>query len=894
MDDLESLFWLIVVIAIIVRYIVTTRRFSGLRHRAEAHAHEIAAMGGRIAALEQQIATASPAQAEPPKEAAASEAAASVYPPTLDHEPVKVTPPAAGPAAPIRPPVAAPESKIKPKHIEQQFGGRAFVWVGGVALALAGFYLVKYSIDTGLLTERVRITLGLIFGVALLAGSYVVRARVERIANGVRIGQALAGAGIADLYGSLFAATTLYHLVPPWLGFGAMAATTAVALVLSLRHGMPIALLGLIGGYATPAMIEGEPNAPLLFGYLYLVFIALSVVARGRNWWWLSVPATLVAFAWVILWLTGAHSSHDAAVLSSFLLAIGITAVAVTPRRAESEDVKLEEPQTWARFIAPTGAIVLAGVVAYTADFGFFEWGMFGLFSLGAIGLAVFDGRTYVAVPWIAMAVNLAMLAGWNGEASNVAIVLSAFAVVFTASGQVFLTRSYQPLSWAGLSAAASIAYFLLAYDKLKAPLAKAMNGNVWLTADAAWTAIAFACAIAMTAAVARPFVLGSETALRQRLQAIFVVAATALVSIGLAILLHEEYLSFAVAVEILVIAGLRTRTDIPALRYLGYVLSAQFALLLLPNTAWTLAGAVAGNVPLATARWLLVTTALFRYALPAILFAIACRFLRAQKDEPYATGLELGAIALLTVAVYKLLEAAFLGHPSDAALVVGGIFTNIVLSAGVAGLYFARSGRYGRTPLWAGLALLALGVARVVGLSLLVFNPLWSHQAVGPLPLLNGLLAIYALPSILLFFAARELKQAPLPQAGILSLGVSLASYLLGFFWLSLAVRQIFNGAHLDNGVIVDAEAYTYSAVWLMLAIALLVGATLRKDATMRYASLAVMLLTVGKVFLYDASQLTGLWRVVSFLGLGLSLLGLSWFYSRFIFASEKPEPAS
>jgi uncharacterized membrane protein len=78
------------------------------------------------------------------------------------------------------------------------------------------------------------------------------------------------------------------------------------------------------------------------------------------------------------------------------------------------------------------------------------------------------------------------------------------------------------------------------------------------------------------------------------------------------------------------------------------------------------------------------------------------------------------------------------------------------------------------------------------------------------------------------------------------------------------------------------------------VLGIALLFGATLRKDAIMRYASLAIMLLTVGKVFLYDASQLTGLWRVVSFLGLGLSLLGLSWFYSRFIFASEKPGLAS
>lgn len=885
MDDIESLFWLVVVIAIFVRYLVTRSSFSDLRRRLEAQAREIATMRGKIATLEQHAAAAPPAQPEPPK----PEATTIVHPPVVEHEPVQVTPP----TAPIRPPVAPSTPKIKPKQIEQQFGNRAFVWVGGVALALAGFYLVKYSIDTGLLTELVRVTLGLIFGLALLAGSYIVRARGEKIANGVRIGQALAGAGIADLYGSLFAATTLYHLVPPWLGFGAMAATTAVALVLSIRHGAPIALLGLIGGYATPALVEGEPNAPLLFGYLYLVFVGLSAVARGKNWWWLSVPATLVAFAWVALWLGSGQATHDAAWLSTFLLAIGITAVVIAPRRPEGEVVSVASPQTWARFVAPTGAIVLAGVVAYTANFGFFEWGMFGLFSLGAIGLAVFDGRTYVAVPWIAMAVNLAMLAGWNGDPNYMAIVLTAFGLTFAASGQVFLSRSYQPLSWAGLSATATLAYFLLAYDKLREPLAAALKANVWLTADATWTAIAFAGAIAMTVATTRRFVLDSEIALRQRLQAVFVVAATALVSIGLAILLHEEYLSFAVAVQILVLAWLRTSSDIPALRYLGYVLTAQFALLLLPTTAWTMADAMAGG-PTGAARWPLISSALFRYAVPAALFWIACRFLREQKDEPYATGLELGAAALLTVAVYKLIEAAFLGHPSDMTLAIGCIFTNIALGAGVGALYLARQTGQRQTFLWAGLALLVLGTIRIVGLSLLVFDPLWSHQSVGTLPLLNGLLAIYLFPALLLFIAARELKQAPLPEAGLVSLVVSVASYLLGFFWLSLAVRQVFNPDYLDNGLISNAEVYAYSAVWLVLGIALLFGATLRKDATMRYASLAVMLLTVGKVFLYDASQLTGLWRVVSFLGLGVSLLGLSWFYSRFIFARDEPEPAA
>ena len=81
------------------------------------------------------------------------------------------------------------------------------------------------------------------------------------------------------------------------------------------------------------------------------------------------------------------------------------------------------------------------------------------------------------------------------------------------------------------------------------------------------------------------------------------------------------------------------------------------------------------------------------------------------------------------------------------------------------------------------------------------------------------------------------------------------------------------------------NLEVYAYSLAWLLLSLALLFLGTLRGDHAIRIASLAIMILTAGKVFLYDASQLEGLMRVLSFLGLGLSLLGISWFYTRFVF---------
>ena len=55
-----------------------------------------------------------------------------------------------------------------------------------------------------------------------------------------------------------------------------------------------------------------------------------------------------------------------------------------------------------------------------------------------------------------------------------------------------------------------------------------------------------------------------------------------------------------------------------------------------------------------------------------------------------------------------------------------------------------------------------------------------------------------------------------------------------------------------------------------------------------LRYASLAVMLLVIAKVFLYDMANLSDLWRVLSFLGLGVSLLALTWVYQRFVFRED------
>ncbi len=56
----------------------------------------------------------------------------------------------------------------------------------------------------------------------------------------------------------------------------------------------------------------------------------------------------------------------------------------------------------------------------------------------------------------------------------------------------------------------------------------------------------------------------------------------------------------------------------------------------------------------------------------------------------------------------------------------------------------------------------------------------------------------------------------------------------------------------------------------------------------------LAVTLLVIAKVFFVDMANLTGLYRAGSFLALGIVLLGIGYFYQRFVFAPPVPDDAS
>ena len=74
----------------------------------------------------------------------------------------------------------------------------------------------------------------------------------------------------------------------------------------------------------------------------------------------------------------------------------------------------------------------------------------------------------------------------------------------------------------------------------------------------------------------------------------------------------------------------------------------------------------------------------------------------------------------------------------------------------------------------------------------------------------------------------------------------------------------------------------FTYSAWFMVFGAILLTAGFWRRSAFLRWQALLLLAVSVAKVFLVDVSELSQGYRILSFLGLGALLLGVSFVYQR------------
>jgi uncharacterized membrane protein len=418
-------------------------------------------------------ATIPPALAYPPVAAAVSTPALEQVTPTSPvPPPVAEAPP---PPPPVSPPPPAPPRR--PFDWESLVGVKLFSWIAGILLSLAALQFLRYTIDHGWVTPPIRMTLGLLLGAGLLAACEDRRARAY-----ATTANALSAAGIVILFSTLFAAHTLWHLLGPTPTFAFMVLVTIVAVVLAIRHdSLFIALLGLLGGFATPALLSTGQDHPIgLFGYLLLLNAGLAWLALRKRWAVLAVLTllftTLYQWGWVFKFLDASKLPLAFGIFLVFPLLIFLAPLFSGRGKAEERDEDKAAGATIARTAAvsavlPLGFALYAAVTqGYGARFGLL-FGFLFLLQAGLATVAAFRGPRVLHL--LAAGSTLVVFLAWfltsylRGAAWPGVLGFLALFVLFDLAAPWLATRLGHPLGEDGRQGALVGPLLLFAFPVL-------------------------------------------------------------------------------------------------------------------------------------------------------------------------------------------------------------------------------------------------------------------------------------------------------------------------------------------------------------------------------------------------------------------------------------------
>ncbi|RWD99321.1 MAG: DUF2339 domain-containing protein, partial [Mesorhizobium sp.] len=286
--------------------------------------------------------------------------------------------------------------------------------------------------------------------------------------------------------------------------------------------------------------------------------------------------------------------------------------------------------------------------------------------------------------------------------------------------------------------------------------------------------------------------------------------------------------------------------------------------------------------------NWLLIG-----YGVPALAFGFAAWQLARTTNGRPRLAMEAASALFALLAVAMLVRHAMHGGVIDTGAVTLGeqaIYTLIALGAG--GILVAIDMRSPSSVLrYGSMAAGVLSVAFIVIRHFVVLNPLLTDESTGTIPVFNLLFIAYLLPAVAAGALALYVRdKRPRWYAAMLALIAS----LLAFAYATLSVRRLFKGEFIGlwSGL-GQLETYTYSALWLAIGVALLTAGVWLRSQVLRIASAVLIAVAVLKVFLFDMSELEGVLRALSFIGLGAVLIGIGLFYQRLLTraAREKVE---
>jgi uncharacterized membrane protein len=251
-----------------------------------------------VASVEQSIVAS---HAEPVVDGASAPRAESA---TVEDYPFNIPPRAdhAGSSDRVESDAGATPSPPRPRRdLETMIGGSLFNWLGIIAVTISVGFFLKYAFENEWIGATARVLLGAAAGCSVLALAERLRARGYRAYAHV-----LTGGGVLILYLSIYAARVFYSLIDVTAAFALMSVVTATAVLLSVRHdARSIAVLALIGGFMTPALLSTHvDNQIALFAYVAFLDAGVLAVAYFKRWRVLDhlafVATALVFVGWAL------------------------------------------------------------------------------------------------------------------------------------------------------------------------------------------------------------------------------------------------------------------------------------------------------------------------------------------------------------------------------------------------------------------------------------------------------------------------------------------------------------------------------------------------------------------------------------------------------------------
>jgi uncharacterized membrane protein len=812
-----------------------------------------------------------------------------------------------GRAAPTEPaPAAAARPPAAKADIETALGTRWAVWVGGIALALGGVFLIRYSIEAGIFGPGVRLTMAALLGLALVgAGEFIRRTGFQIPLNGgnnAYIPGILTAAGAFTLFGAVYAAHGVYGFIGPAFAFVLMGIIGVGAIAAALLHGQALAGFGLLGSLVTPLLVASEaPNAWALFGYLAIVLVATTTIARLRDWRLLAGAAFAGTGLWCLVYMAGSDTVDFTVVLFINLIILLSLALIWLGWRAGGEGAPVAFD--WPTAIPALSVALAALSLLINPDYQVAGGALYGAILIAAmVAIALYRPGALallhaVGAASVAAYARAALSGTFAFDFAGGSLVIEGFPVVpFSALmpyigaviGALFLAaglwsaRNLAALApvrgahWAAWAAAAPLAILTAVWIISGNP-----DRDYGLAAVALLLGAILAAGGEMIARAENPPLAGGLS----------VSFALTWAGVAFVLMLHMAFGPGLTTVLVGAAAALPALTT----RLRGY-----------PVLGWLCAGAAIVVMvrvaidPTIVGQEFLGRTPVFNallpgYGIPALAFGFAAwQLARTTAGRPrLAIEAAAALFSLLTIAM--LVRHAMHGGVIDSSaptLAEQAIYTLLALGAGA--ILIALDMRSPSPVLrYGSIAAGVLSAILIVANHFLILNPLLTDESTGRIPFFNLLFLAYLLPAIAaggLALYARGKRPRWYPAM------LALVGATLAFAYATLSVRRLFKGEFIGfwSGL-GQFETYSYSALWLAMGVGLLIAGVWQKSYILRIASGALIAISVAKVFLFDMSELEGVLRALSFIGLGAVLIGIGLFYQRLLTqATRTDEPAN